>query len=488
MIKQMLATKPFQDLEAEHRNSKLKRALGPWQLTMLGVGATIGTGIFVLTGLEAARHAGPAIVISFIIAGIGSFFAGLCYSEFSSMVPISGSAYTYSYATLGEFAAWFIGWDLLLEYMFAAGTVAVGWARYFMKVLHHFNLDFLPPALTSAPLANPQGLEIVTTGAILNLPAMAIAAIAAAICYIGIKQSSWVNSLVVLLKVAVILAVIGFGAAHISTANWTPFIPPNTGVWGEFGWSGILRASAVIFFAYIGFDAVSTAAQESRNPARDMPFGLLMGLGICTLLYILMSATLTGLAPYALLNDAAPVAVALESHPALRWLSVWVIFGALAGLTSVILVLILGQARILLAMARDGLLPAALGRVHERFRTPHVATAIVGSVAAVMAGLFPIDILVQLVSIGTLLAFVMVCASVLILRRKRPDLPRPFRVPYAWFSCSAGVLFCGGMALTLQSVAWVGLVAWSLIGAVVYFSYSRHHSKLRHGGASRPAG
>ena len=481
MIKQLLATKPFDHLAAEHRDSKLKRVLGPWQLTLLGVGCTIGTGIFVLTGLEAARHAGPAIVISFIIAGIGSFFAGLCYAEFAAMVPISGSAYTYSYATLGEFAAWFIGWDLLLEYMFAAGTVAVGWARYFMKVLDHFDINFLPPALTSAPLANPQGLEIVTTGAVLNLPAMAIAATAAAICYIGIRQSSVVNSIVVLLKVGVILAVIGFGAAHISTANWTPFIPPNTGVWGQFGWSGILRASAVIFFAYIGFDAVSTAAQESRNPSRDMPFGLLMGLGICTLLYILMAATLTGLMPYTLLNDAAPVAVALESHPDLKWLSVWVIFGALAGLTSVILVMILGQSRILLAMARDGLLPAALGRVHERFRTPHVATAIVGTVAAVMAGLFPIDILVQLVSIGTLLAFMMVCASVLVLRYRRPDLHRPFRVPLPWFCCLAGVLFCGGMALTLQSVAWVGLVLWAFIGIVVYFTYSRHHSKLKHG-------
>jgi len=481
MLKQLLATKPFEHIDTEQRESKLKRVLGPWQLTLLGVGCTIGTGIFVLTGLEAARHAGPAIVLSFIIAGIGSFFAGLCYAEFSSMVPIAGSAYSYAYATLGEFAAWFIGWDLLLEYMFAAGTVAVGWARYFMKVLDHFDINFLPAALTSAPLANPEGLHIVATGAVLNLPAMAIAAIAATICYIGIRQSSVVNAIVVLLKVGVILAVIGFGAAHISTANWTPFIPPNTGEWGHYGWSGVLRASAVIFFAYIGFDAVSTAAQEARNPSRDMPFGLLMGLGICTLLYVLMAATLTGLMPYKLLNDAAPVAVALEAHAGLKWLSVWVIFGALAGLTSVILVLILGQARILLAMARDGLLPKPLGRVHEKFRTPHVATAVVGTVAAVMAGLFPIDILVQLVSIGTLLAFVMVCASVLILRYRRPDLPRPFRVPAVWFCVLGGILFCGGMALTLASLAWFGLVVWALIGAGVYFGFSRHHSRLKQG-------
>jgi APA family basic amino acid/polyamine antiporter len=485
MLKQLLATKPFDHIEAEHRDSKLKRVLGPWQLTLLGVGCTIGTGIFVLTGLEAARHAGPAIVISFVIAGIGSLFAGLCYAEFSSMVPISGSAYSYAYATLGEFAAWFIGWDLLLEYMFAAGTVAVGWARYFMKILHHFNLDFLPAALTTAPFDSPNGLSIVTTGALLNLPAVAIVAIAATICYIGITQSSVVNSFVVILKICVILAVIGLGAAHISTANWTPFIPPNTGVWGEFGWSGILRASGVIFFAYIGFDAVSTAAQESRNPSRDMPFGLLMGLAICTLLYILMSGVLTGMMPYRLLNDAAPVAVALESHPEIRWLSVWVIFGALAGLTSVILVLILGQARILLAMSRDGLLPPALGRVHERFRTPHVATAVVGTVAALMAGLFPIGILAELVSIGTLLAFVMVCSSVLVLRYTRPDLHRPFRVPAAWFTCLAGVLFCGGMAASLPLDTWLRLVIWALIGIALYYGYGRHHSRLNAGHGPR---
>jgi len=485
MLKQLLATKPFDHIEAEHRDSKLKRVLGPWQLTLLGVGCTIGTGIFVLTGLEAAQHAGPAIVLSFVIAGIGSLFAGLCYAEFSSMVPIAGSAYSYTYATLGEFAAWFIGWDLLLEYMFAAGTVAVGWARYFMKILHHFNLDFLPAALSSAPFASPNGLSIVSTGAVLNLPAVAIVAIAAGICYIGITQSSVVNSFVVILKICVILAVIGLGAAHISTANWTPFIPANTGVWGQYGWSGVLRASGVIFFAYIGFDAVSTAAQESRNPSRDMPFGLLMGLGICTLLYILMAGVLTGMMPYKLLNDAAPVAVALESHPDIRWLSVWVIFGALAGLTSVILVLILGQARILLAMSRDGLLPPALGRVHERFRTPHVATALVGTVAALMAGLFPIGILAELVSIGTLLAFVMVCGSVLVLRYSRPDLHRPFRVPLPWFTCLAGVLFCGGMAASLPLDTWLRLVIWAVVGIVIYYTYGRHHSRLRAGRGPR---
>jgi basic amino acid/polyamine antiporter, APA family len=478
MLKRLLATKPFEMIHAEHQGSELKRTLGPWQLTALGVGGTIGTGIFVLTGLEAALHAGPAIVISFIIAGIGCVFAGLCYAEFSAMAPVAGSAYTYTYATLGEFAAWFIGWDLLLEYMFAAGTVAVGWARYFGAFLELFGLS-LPPELTAAPFASPDGLSIVRTDAILNVPAVVIALLTAGICYIGIVQTSVFNTVIVVLKVTVILAVIGFGFAFVSADNWTPFIPENTGRWGDFGYSGILRAAGVIFFAYIGFDAVSTAAQETRNPKYDLPFGLLVGLLICTVLYILMSATLTGLVPYAQLNDAAPVVVALEAHPQLQWLSAPVIFGALAGLTSVVLILILGQARILLAMSRDGLLPPALGRVHRTFRTPHVATAVTGVVAAAMAGLFPIGLLAELVSIGTLMAFILVCASVLVLRYTRPNVPRPFRVPMPWFTCLAGVFFCLLMALSLGIGTWLRLVVWMLIGILIYYFYGRHHSVLR---------
>ncbi|HLF10924.1 MAG TPA: amino acid permease [Gammaproteobacteria bacterium] len=478
MLKRLLATKPFDLIHAEHRDSELKRSLGPWQLVALAIGGTIGTGIFVLTGLEAALHAGPAIVISFVIAGIGCIFAGLCYAEFAAMAPVAGSAYTYSYATLGEFAAWFIGWDLLLEYMFASSTVAVGWSRYFVSLLGLFGIE-LPPELTAAPFAATDGLSIETTGAVLNVPAMAITAFAAAICYVGIRESSLVNVLIVLLKVGVICAVIGFGAWYISVDNWTPFIPENTGAWGDFGWSGILRAAGVIFFAYIGFDAVSTAAQEARKPQYDVPFGLLVGLAICTLLYILMSATLTGLVPYPQLNDAAPVVIALEAHPQLQWLTTTVVFGALFGLTSVILVLILGQARILLAMARDGLLPPALGRVHPKFRTPHVATAITGTVAALIAGLFPIGILAELVSIGTLVAFVMVCGSVLVLRYTRPDLPRPFKVPAPWFVCLAGIGFCGVMAVSLPADTWLRLIIWMLIGVAVYYFYSRHHSRLR---------
>jgi APA family basic amino acid/polyamine antiporter len=477
-LRKLLATKPFERIHAEHSTSELRRTLGPWQLTALGVGGTIGTGIFVLTGLEAAVHAGPAIVLSFLVAATGCLFAGLCYAEFAAMAPVAGSAYSYTYATLGEFAAWFIGWDLLLEYLFAAGTVASGWSSYFARFLEIFGIE-LPPELMAAPFDSPDGLAVITTGAILNVPAVAVVLLAAGVCYIGIRQSSLVNTLVVILKVAVILAVIGFGVFFIDTDNWTPFIPENTGTWGEFGYSGILRAAAVVFFAYIGFDAVSTAAQETRNPARDLPIGLLASLLICTVLYVLMSGTLTGLVPYVLLNDAAPVTVALEAHPELRWLNTSVVFGALAGLTSVTLLLILGQARILLAMSRDGLLPAALGRVHRRFRTPHVGTAITGVLAALMAGLFPVGLLAELVSIGTLMAFIMVCVSVLVLRYTRPDVPRPFKVPMPWLTCLAGVFFCLLMAVSLGIGTWLRLIIWMLLGVVVYFFYSRHHSVLR---------
>lgn len=478
MLSKLLITKSFSSIESEHKNSELKRALGPWQLTALGVGGTIGTGIFVLTGLEAALHAGPAIAISFIIAGIGCLFAGLCYAEFAAMAPVSGSAYTYTYATLGEFAAWFIGWDLLLEYMFAAGTVAVGWSRYFLAFLDILGIH-LPPALTAAPFASTDGLSVELTGSILNVPAVLVTLLVTWVCAIGIRQTSLLNSIVVVLKIAVILAIIVFGAFYINVDNWTPVIPENTGTWGEFGWSGILRASGVIFFAYIGFDAVSTAAQEARKPSFDLPFGLLVGLLICTVLYILMSATLTGLVPYTELNDAAPVAVALSAHAGLNWLTPLVVFGALAGLTSVVLVLILGQARILLAMARDGLLPPAFGGVHKEYKTPYFATWVTGSFAALMAGLFPIGILAELVSIGTLVAFVMVCASVLVLRYKRPELERPFKVPAPWFVCLAGVFFCSMMALSLPLDTWLRLIIWMLVGCVVYFCYGRHHSVAR---------
>ena len=477
----MFATIPVAALEADHASSSLNRSLGPVALTALGIGGIIGTGIFVLTGLAAAQHAGPAVVISFIVAGLGCIFAGLCYAEFASMVPVAGSAYAYSYATLGEFTAWFVGWNLVLEYMFACATVAVGWSRYCVALLNRFDVNFLPGYLTTSPLAtaSAESAKVITTGAWLNLPAILVALLVTWICYIGIRQSAAVNTVVVCIKVAIVLAVIGFGAFYVNPANWHPFIPSNTGVFGVYGWSGILRASGIVFFSYIGFDAVSTAAQEAKNPTRNVPIGILASLLICTVLYILMSGVMTGLIPYPLLNDAAPVAVALGAHPQLAWLRLFVIIGALAGLTSVILVMMLAQARIFLAMARHGLLPPMFGKIHPRFRTPHVATVVTGIFAAIGGGLLPVGLLGELVSIGTLIAFIVVCIGVLVLRRTRPDLPRPFRVRGVWPVALAGVAMCALMIGFLGWPTWVRLVLWTAIGIAIYFGYSYRHSKLR---------
>lgn len=476
----IFATKSIAALQQEAASSGLKRSLSATALTAIGIGAIIGTGIFVLTGLAAANHAGPAIVLSFVVAALGCGFAGLCYAEFASMVPVSGSAYAYSYATLGEFIAWFVGWNLVLEYMFAAATVAVGWSRYFVKLLDQFHINFLPEALTTAPLAvGADGFSIVASGGLVNLPAVIIAGVVTAVCYVGIRQSANVNAIIVAIKVTIVLAVIGFGAFYVSGANWTPFVPENTGKVGEFGWTGVLRAAGIIFFAYIGFDAVSTAGQEARNPTRDLPIGILASLAICTLLYILMSGVMTGLVPYAALNDAAPVVVALEAHEGLTWLAPWVTIGAIAGLTSVILVMILAQARVFLSMARDGLLPAPFAAVHKVYQTPHIATVITGVFAALAAGMLPIGLLGELVSIGTLIAFVVVCIGVLVLRYTRPDLPRPFRVPAPWFTCLAGVFFCGLMAAFLPRDTWLRLIIWTVLGVVLYFAYGYRHSRLR---------
>ncbi len=476
----LFATKPISDYHEEAAGKNLVRALGTPSLIAFGIGGIIGTGIFVLTGLAAAQHAGPAIVLSFVIAGIGCMFAGLCYSEFSTMVPVAGSAYAYSYATLGESIAWFVGWNLVLEYMMACSVVAVGWSRYFVKLLDYYGINVLPSALTSAPFAAADvGIQVHQTGAFLNLPAIAIIAAATALCYKGIQESTFVNTVIVAIKVSIVLAVIVFGAFYVDTAHWVPFIPKNTGKFGEFGWSGIIQAAGIIFFAYIGFDGVSTVAQESKNPSRGMPIGILGSLGICTVLYILMSGVMTGMVPYPALNDAAPVAVAIEAHHQLHWLTSWVIWGALLGLTSVIITMIIPQARIWLTMSRDGLLPPIFGAVHPKHRTPHISTLITGVLAATFAGLLPIGILGELVSIGTLIAFIVVCAGVLVLRYTRPDLPRPFRVPAVWFVSIMGIIFCAGMALFLPAATWVRLALWSLIGLVLYFAYGYRHSRLR---------
>ena len=387
MASQLLATKSIVELhEQEAAGNELRRALTATQLTLLGIGGIIGTGIFVLTGTAAANFAGPALALSFVLAGLGCTFAGLCYAEFAAMIPVSGSAYSYSYATLGEGVAWFIGWSLVWEYLLAVATVSVGWSGYAVSLLDQLGLH-IPDALSNAPLASVgDTLHIVRTGAIINVPAMVIVGLIATICYIGIKQSAIFNSVIVAIKVTVIALFIVFGLGFINTANWHPFIPENSGTWGTFGWSGLVKASGVIFFAYIGFDAISTAAQESKNPQRDMPIGILASLVICTILYVVVALVLTGMVSYKELDVAAPVALALDKYRALHWLGIPVKLGAVAGMTSVMLVMTIAQARIFFAMARDGLLPPVFGRVHPKFRTPSTGTLVTGVCAAIIGG------------------------------------------------------------------------------------------------------
>jgi APA family basic amino acid/polyamine antiporter len=459
----------------EADEDELHRALGPWSLIALGIGAIIGAGIFVITGTAAAQHAGPAILISFIIAGVGCLFAGLCYAEMASMIPVSGSAYTYTYATMGRFLGWFIGWDLVLEYGVAASTVSVGWSGYFRSLLGDFGIH-LPTAFSSAPLGF-NGHAIVLTGAIINIPAIALVVLLTAFLVVGVRESARFNGAMVLVKIAVVLLVIIFGLSYIKAGNLTPFIPPNTGVSGEFGWSGIFAAAGLVFFAYIGFDAVSVSAQESINPKRDMPVGILGSLAICTVLYILMALVLTGIAPYKSLNVDHPVSLAVANVPGLAWLTWIVDLGATVGLASVVFVSLYGQSRVFYAMARDGFLPKLFREIHPRYRTPWRGTILTGAVAMVAAALLPLDILGELVSIGTLSAFVLVCISVMILRVRAPRAKRTFRTPFVWFSAPAGVVVCAAMIAKLPVDTWVRLIVWLLIGLVIFFTYGIRHAK-----------
>ena len=414
----LFTRKSFDALQAEAERGLLRRSLGPWNLTALGIGCIIGTGIFVLTGTAASQNAGPALVLSMIISAVGCAFAGLCYAEFAAMVPVAGSAYTYAYATVGELFAWIIGWDLILEYALSVSTVAVGWSGYFVSFARDLGIT-IPAALAAPPGAGP---------GVFNLPAAVIVLLVSALLVIGIKQSADTNTLLVGIKAAVLVVFVAAGAAYINRDNLTPFIPPNTGAFGHFGWSGVLRGAGVMFFAYIGFDAVSTAAQEAKNPSRDMPIGILSSLAICTVIYIAVAIVLLGIVPYQQLNVADPLAVGIDAT-GLRWLSPVIKIAALFGLFSTMLVNLLAQTRIFYSMSRDGLLPKVFATVHPKFRTPHVSTIMTGAIIALVAGLTRIDVLGQLVSIGTLLAFVLVCIGIIILRKTLPDAPRPFRTP-----------------------------------------------------------
>ncbi|HRY28718.1 MAG TPA: amino acid permease [Elusimicrobiota bacterium] len=490
-MKHLRAKKPLSLLMEEMKGeNRLRRVLGPVQLTSLGIGCIIGTGIFVLTGIAAHDKAGPALIVSFLVAGLACIFSALCYAEFASLAPVAGSAYTYAYATLGELFAWIIGWDLVLEYTVASATVAHGWSHYFQNFIGIFRLK-IPEALSRAPFDfSPELGRLVSTGTVMDVPAIVITAAITIILVIGIKESASFNTAMVVVKVAVVLFVIVVGAFYVNPDNWSPFAPFGFSGISFFGKTligpaglggeplGMMAGAGMIFFAYIGFDSVSTHAEEARNPQRDVPIGIIASLVICTILYIAVSAILTGMVPYDQINIDAPVAEAFRAV-GLPWAQFIISLGAMAGITSVLLVLMLSQPRVFLAMARDGMVPSGVfGAVHPRYRTPWKSTILTGGVVALLAAFIPLRVLAELVNIGTLLAFLIVCAAVLIMRKTDPDAPRPFRCPWVPWVPFAGIATCLLLMFSLPTENWLRLLVWLLIGFVIYVSYGRHRSIL----------
>jgi APA family basic amino acid/polyamine antiporter len=466
-------TKSLESIAADGEGRGLTKTLGPISLICLGIGCIIGAGIFVLTGKAAASYAGPAISLSFVLSGVACAFVGLCYAELAAMIPASGSAYTYAYATVGEVFAWIIGWDLILEYGMGAATVAVGWSGYFVSLLASFGLH-IPPQWAQATGEAVKLADGTTATAIVNLPAVAIVLALTALLMFGTKESTRINNVMVIFKLFVVAAVIIVGSFYINQANWHPFIPDNTGDFGNFGYSGILRGASVVFFAYIGFDAVSTAAQEAKLPQRDMPIGILGSLVVCTVLYVLMALVMTGMVPFKSLGVADPVSVAIDAT-GIGWLAVLVKFAALAGLTTVIFVSLFGQARILFSIAQDRLLPPFFSRIHPRYDTPFASQALIGVIVCLIAGTFPIGLLGEMVSIGTLFAFLLVCLAVLYLRRTNPKTNRPFNTPAVPWVPLAGMGFSLLLMLGLPLDTWLRLLVWLVIGLVIYFTYGHRN-------------
>ncbi|MBC7927058.1 MAG: amino acid permease [Bryobacteraceae bacterium] len=478
----LFATKPLSRILAESEGEhSLKRTLGASQLVALGIGAIIGAGLFSLTGIAAANHAGPAITLAFVLAATGCAFAGLCYSEFSTMIPIAGSAYTYSYATMGELLAWIIGWDLVLEYAVGASTVAVSWSGYVASLMKDFGV-ILPPRLIASPFQAITLADGTVTTGLINLPAIIVVVLISWLLMTGIQESARANTVVVVLKVAVVILFIIFGWAYIDPANYVPYIPESQGP-GHFGWSGVVRAAGVVFFAFIGFDAVSTAAQETKNPQKHMPIGIIGSLVVCTLLYVLFAHVLTGIVNYKELDNAAPVATAID-RTGLVWLKTAIKVAIIAGYTSVILVMLLGQSRVFYSMSRDGLLPSVFSDIHPKWRTPWRSNMVFMVFVGAFAAFAPIQIVGEMTSIGTLFAFVLVCAGILVMRRTHPDLPRPFRTPFVPFIPILGILANLFLMFGLGLENWLRLFVWLIVGLGVYFGYSRHNSKLRNSPAT----